>query len=427
MKTLLSIGSFVALLALGALAWGVFNVDDNREVAADPFPHAVENVTRIEGWVPHWSNQQSLTKRALKAGFTDLMFFNGAVEEGGKITLKRRKRLAEALKESGKARTWLTIISAGVDFSADLEAHGREVLKAWRASGCQNLDLDYESMSLERAKALSSLLTPLAKAMRKTRAEALLSVTLQPCDEALRPDQIPVYQAMLKNPDLARMRFMCYDSHWKSSLPGAWYPEAAYQRLLRQWGDWRDKLSIGLPLYGYDWARPEDVSMPRASVVTLSDALTRAAKESWGLAWAKAEGEAVWRYKDAGNTKHYVNTPTWRGLEYRVQGALKHGVSGIAFWHLGCADLEQVHSVADQQDSKPAPQLESKTIDSWEALLAPWKKRVCKTVIAREGDTFHTLAKAHGVKRFTLIRFNEDLYGKPLAGKTIYFPLPINS
>ena len=254
-------------------------------------PQPLDKLDRIEGWVPYWSNQAQIAKAASEAGFTDLLFFNGSVADNGDVKLENEEGLMRGLAAAGHARSWLTVTNHGGSLQGALidnpDAHAESLLKAFRSSGCSHLDLDYESLSFEQADALERLAE---KVGNDLPAGAKLSLTLQPVDSRLRPRQREIYTRLLESPQIYTVRLMMYDYHWRGSLPGALYPLPAYERLVKQWARFAHKLTLCLPLYGYDWWRPEDTSVPQGEVVTLRDVKALAAKPGFDMTawWARS-------------------------------------------------------------------------------------------------------------------------------------------
>jgi len=217
------------------------------------------------------------------------------------------------------------------------------------------------------------------------------------------------------------VRFMCYDFHWRTSLPGALYPRPVYERMLRTYPRGVAKLTMALPLYGYDWPRPDDVSIPAAQVVTLGEVAARARAPGARVLWMKDDGElAIVTTGGAGSRMAAV--PSFRAIAERAALARAHGVPALAFWHLGCGGLRETFAAVQPGaagDGDPPSQL----YQSWPQLLITWKERVCKVVTAEAGDSFASLAKRHGVSRAKLYRFNEGLTNESIAGKRVYLPI----
>jgi len=300
--------------------------------------------------------------------------------------------------------------------TGDQDAHIESLLTAFRRSGCDHLDLDYESLDYAMADGLVSLCEKLAPRLPDG---CKLALTLQPVDSHLRPEQRGVYLRLLESPHVYTVRLMMYDYHWKNSLPGALYPMAAFERLVKEWAEHAHKLTLALPLYGYDWARPEDCTIPRADVVTLRDVPKLAGKPGFDAVWMRDEGELAARYND-GDT-HMAALPSLRAIQQRVEFMLDWGVPGVSFWHLGCANPGDVRA-ACERDVQPRDAISYDEGRNWSDWLDPWKLRVCRTIIADGTQSLEQIAAEHGVSRSVMYRFNEHIGRGNIRGEQVYIP-----
>lgn len=374
---------------------------------------------RIEGWVPSWADEATITREAVNAGFTDLLFFHGTVAESGTVKLEDPAGLEKgrAAAVLGAVRTWLTVTNHGKSLEAalisDMDAHAAAVVSAFEQSRCQHLDLDYESLTTAQANALPELVRKLAGMLR---AGTRIALTLQPVDEVHRPEQRQAVRELLALREVYTVRFMMYDYHWRTSLPGALCPMPAYMRVLDTWAGYAHKLTMCLPLYGYNWPRPEDATLPRADTVTLREvpALLAGGMQS---AWMRGEGELAGRVEGA----RMAALPSHRAITLRVEAALDYGVPAVSFWQLGCAKLAPV--VAACRRGAAVSEGEHPELTSWETWIEPYKRRVCRVITGREGESLDEIARREGIERGVMYRFNEQLTQPGnTGGQTVYVP-----
>jgi len=383
-------------------------------------PGPLPELRRIEGWIPYWVNGEAVAREAVQAGFTDLLLFHGTVNEHGGVSLEKPDALhgARAVAHASRVRTWLTVTNHGKSLQGALApdrlaAHADHLMRAFRDSRCDHLDLDYESMTPQQAAQLPEL----ARLLDARLAPAVrLAFTLQPVDVNIRPEQITMIRQLLAMPRVATIRFMMYDYAWRTSLPGALCPVAAYTRLVQTWSRDADKLTLCLPLYGYDWPRPEDTSLPRAETVVMR-ALPSMPAEFF---WMREEGELAARSVRNG-VPHMAAVPSLRAIHLRVRLALDAGVPAVAFWHLGAAELAPVVR-ASRRQTPPPETVRYTEIDGWNTWLVPFKQRVCRVIIG-DGTPLETLARKHNLPLATVNRFNQDLRGDT-RGQTLYLPVP---
>jgi hypothetical protein len=394
----------------------------DRSSSADAPPERsraepLDRLDRIEGWIPSWGDEAKLAREASEAGFTDLLFFHGSVDEDGAVTLEDEPGLAAGLKAAGSARTWLTVTNHGGSLATALgpgmDDHADSLLAAFRRSRCMHLDLDYENLNSTEASALLKLANELTSRMPDY---SRLSLTLQPVDSTLRPEQRDVYRRMLQSPDIYTLRLMMYDYHWRGSLPGALCPMNAFARLVKQWAEHAHKLTLCLPLYGYDWPRPEDTSLPRAESITLRDVKTLANEPGFDAVWMREEAELAARYEG-----HMAALPSLRAITRRVEFGLDWGVPAVSFWHLGCSDPGPVRE-ACKRGAEPAESIRYDDGTSWESWLDPYKRRVCRVIVADGTSSLEQIGDAHKIPRATMYRFNEHLQGSNLRGRTVFIP-----
>ena len=390
-----------------------------------PPPLPPDSITRVEGWIPYWGDPVETTRAAIEAGFTDLLFFGATLGPDGKMKLDRHSHVKKAIDvahERGVA-SWLTVTNHGKSLAKVLLPNKRNqlvdrIIATFKASGCNHLDLDLETLTGPQWRELPHLASALREKLPK---EARLSMTLQPADTKLRPWAVPHVKTMLKDPGIFVVRFMCYDYHWRTSLPGALYSRPAYNRLLDCYKGHEAKLCMALPLYGYDWPRPENVSVPSAKVVTLSQLPEFTALAGVKVKWMEEEGELAVVYQN-GDLPRMAAVPSLRTIADRSEIARQRGLTSVAFWHLGCGRLVSVRNAVRpgenwKEDPKAIP------IASWANLLDPYKEKNCRAIIAGPRDSFATLAKQHRVSASALYLFNEHLTDRTMKGKTVYLPL----
>jgi len=378
----------------------------------------LDALSRIEGWVPYWTNEESVVKEAVDAGFTDILLFHGTVEESGAVKLENPGGLERGRQTAirGGARTWLTVTNHGKSLegalgTGRLESHATSLLAAFARSRCRHLDLDYESMTTAQALQLPALARLLADRLDDG---VWLSFTLQPVDPVYRPEQMDMVRELLAMPRVHTVRFMMYDYAWRSSLPGALCPLPAYQRLLDTWAGHGERLTVCLPLYGYDWPRPEEVSLPRADTVILRHVPALDAE----FVWMREEAELAAHYTKDGIPR-MAALPSLRAVQVRVNTALDYGVPAAAFWHLGAAELAPVVQ-ASQRDGTVLESVTYGEVEGWQAWIDPFKRRVSR-VITGDGRSLEEIATQYGIAPGTLFRFNQHVTDTTL-GETIYLP-----
>jgi hypothetical protein len=402
----------LALMAALALP----GCDPGATTRSEPLP----KLGRLEGWVPYWTREETVVQAAVAAGFTDILLFHATVEEKtGRVKLEKPDGLERGRQaaEQGGARTWLTATNHGKSLEGALgagrvAAHVESLLAAFTSSRCRHLDIDYESLTPAQAQQLPELARQLD---RRLAPDVRLGFTLQPVDSVYRPEQREMVRTLLAMPRVHTVRFMMYDYAWRTSLPGALCPLPAYRRLIEEWAAFAPKITVCLPLYGYDWPRPEDTTLPPAETVVLHNVRALPAR----FFWLHEEEEMAAFYARDG-VPRMVAVPSYRAVNVRVRLALDLGIPAAAFWHLGAGAPERVVAAA-QRRAKIREDVAYNEAASWEEWLEPYKRRVCRTVTG-DGRSPAELARAHGVALSDFLRFNPRLTGDT-TGQTLYLPV----
>ncbi|HEV7846508.1 MAG TPA: glycosyltransferase [Thermoleophilaceae bacterium] len=109
----------------------------------------------------------------------------------------------------------------------------------------------------------------------------------------------------------------------------------------------RDKLLLGVPLYGYDWPLGPDGGHDRARSIALSTARELAARTGATVEY-DSESESPWfRYSDADGRDHVVWFENRRSLTAKLDTARAHGLRGVSFWRLPHPGGEAFEVVTD--------------------------------------------------------------------------------
>jgi spore germination protein len=128
---------------------------------------------------------------------------------------------------------------------------------------------------------------------------------------------------------------MAYDYSYSTSPPGPIAPPSWVDRVLRlaTRSVSSDRIVLGLPTYGYDWAAgAAGVPVQWADVQAIAKG--RALPQQWD-----AGHSSPWlRYTDAQSHRHIVWYENARSLAAKLAIAQRHGVSRVVLWRLGGED-----------------------------------------------------------------------------------------
>ena len=94
-----------------------------------------------------------------------------------------------------------------------------------------------------------------------------------------------------------------------------------------------DKLSLGIPNYGYDWPLPYERGMTRARTIGNVEAVRIAAETAVEIRYAQIAQSPWFTYVDAGQS-HEVWFEDPRSIMAKIDLAREFGISGIGYWNL---------------------------------------------------------------------------------------------
>jgi spore germination protein len=226
--------------------------------------------------------------------------------------------------------------------SPDLRArHIREIVNLVinSASNYDGIDIDYEELADSDTIAFSAFIRELG--MELSKFDKLLSVCVYPKSNNSKkygqswPELINYVDSL---------KVMSYNYHWSTSKPGPICPVPWLRATLeyaKTLPDAKDKIIIGLPLYGYDWVVN---SNEKAQAVFSDDArklMLRYKISQNKLGWDN--GEPFFNYFHPGSGKNHIVYFQDRMALWERINLISHyrdGVKGVTFWQLGGEDPE---------------------------------------------------------------------------------------
>ncbi|SDI28840.1 glycosyl hydrolase family 18 protein [Desulfosporosinus hippei] len=123
---------------------------------------------------------------------------------------------------------------------------------------------------------------------------------------------------------------MTYEEHWSHSEPGSvasipWVTQVLDYAIANIP---RDKIYMGIPLYGYDW--PEDGT---GKVIGYQRATELAKRYGAPLQWNERQHSTYFRYETRG-VRHTVYFEDPRSLRDKLELATQKGIRGVALWEM---------------------------------------------------------------------------------------------
>ncbi len=213
-------------------------------------------------------------------------------------------------------------------------AHVRAIVDLVRSHGWPAVDIDYESLPASSRSDYSAFVSELAGGLHAVPAQ--LSVTLHA--KAAEPGswhgaQAQDWQAIGRAAD--EVRVMAYDYASASSPPGPIAPPSWVDQVLKLATEQvpRDRITLGLATYGYDWAGDGP-----GSAVQWADVPAIAERYSAAPQWDTRTSSPWMRYADESGREHTIWYEDARSLGGKLDLARRHGVRSVVLWRLGGED-----------------------------------------------------------------------------------------
>ena len=211
-----------------------------------------------------------------------------------------------------------------------------EALRIMREKGYLGLDFDFEYLGAENRERYNEFLR---KAVAKLKPEGFfISVALAP---KIAGDQVGVlyeghdYQAIGQIVDF--IFFMTYEWGWSGGPPMAVSPLNQVRRVM----DYavsvvpRDKIMMGIPLYGYDWTLPYVPGGPFARAVSHQRAIELAVQYNARIEYDPISQAPFFTYYDEQRREHIVWFDDARSIQAKFNLVKELGIRGFFYWVLG--------------------------------------------------------------------------------------------
>ena len=198
--------------------------------------------------------------------------------------------------------------------------------------GYDGIDLDYENLNASDRSAFTSFVNQLAAALHANGKLLTVNVYAKTSEPGTwSGPQAQDWWAIGQVVD--QVRIMTYEYHWSTSGAGPispvdWVGDVlAFARTTIP----AQKITQGVPLYGYDWVGQSGVDLvweQTMALVTQYGATVR-----WDAASASSWFEYV-----AKRTRHTVWFENASSVDAKLQVNIAQGVGGVSFWRLGGQD-----------------------------------------------------------------------------------------
>ncbi|HLT12307.1 MAG TPA: glycosyl hydrolase family 18 protein [Micromonosporaceae bacterium] len=341
-----------AMIAAAALGGCSPDRSSRDESPADRFPpdqpSPAARISAIAGYVVPW-DERSPAAAASVEELTEVnpvwfqptdsggvAFASDTAELDAQRTGSQRDRMAPTISNFRNGAWDGELVARLVGDENRRAVHVAAITTLVRDGGWRGVDIDYESLPEASRDAYSAFIRELAAALHALPTPARLSVALhaktaEPGD--WHGSRAQDWAAIGAAAD--EVRLMAYDHATASSAPGPIAPLSWVERVftLATASIPLDRISAGLPTYGYDWAQHADgVAVQWADVQAIAS--QHGATPQWDQ-----EASAPWlRYVDVRGREHTVWYEDGRALAAKLDLARRHGISRVALWRLGGED-----------------------------------------------------------------------------------------
>jgi len=199
-------------------------------------------------------------------------------------------------------------------------------------NGYKGWDIDWEQKNPKDKDAFTGFIQSLADALHTSHLQ--LTVTVQAkTGDAKNPDENTAEDWKALSPYADHIRIMAYDFHYDTSDPGAITPlddlEAVLDYAVKEIP--KDKIALGLPLYGYDWDNK------KGEAIQYEDGMKRIKQYKGSFEYDSQSEEVVGKYTTL-ITPHTLWFTDTKSILRMLYIAYNYDVTNIIFWRLGGED-----------------------------------------------------------------------------------------
>jgi spore germination protein YaaH len=231
-----------------------------------------------------------------------------------------------------------------------------QLIEACKVNGYSGFQFDFENVNWTDRDALSAMVAEAATLFHQNGLKlTIATVPNAPGAAGETAYSAWIYEnwrgaydlaALAKSVDLICL--MTYDQHTRLTPPG---PVAGWAWTVSNL-DYalkfvpRDKLSLGIPLYGYHWfaapplpptAKPTDRPYPSAAYISTADALDLARAYGGQIEW-DATDRTAWFYFYRDNEREWIFYTDAHTFRERYELAKERNLEGFCSWVLGTED-----------------------------------------------------------------------------------------
>ncbi|CAM3072000.1 glycosyl hydrolase family 18 protein [Prescottella defluvii] len=304
----------------------------------------------VIGAVPYWDRSAALTSMHEYARFIDVVSpWSYSVARDGTLTAAAgagpdadsalpvgsgadRIRTVPTITNTTDGQWDRETIAAVLRDRALRRTHVEALTDLVTTHGFDGIQIDYEDLSAADRDDFSTFVGDLGTALHRIGRVLDVAVHAKPTDAGYgQHNEAQDYAAIAAGAD--RVIVMAYDRHWATSTAGPiapydWVEEVVRYAVTRIP---REKLVLGVGLYGYDWVGSAGTPL------TWTEVMSVAAAHRPSMRWDETALSTHFTYVVEGIT-HEVWFENARSVRARAALARRHGLAGVALWRLGGED-----------------------------------------------------------------------------------------
>lgn len=255
--------------------------------------------------------------------------------------------IANLPEEKGTTWDWERVRRA-TSTSTARQRHVKAIVGLVERHGYDGINIDYETLRQQQTSSFTAFIRELASALH--RRGKLLKVAIQP-RTTNRYTNGQDWVAIARAVD--QFSIMTYEEHWKESQPGPVASLPWVRRVLtfaRSLGVPREKIWLGVPLYGYDWPQQPNGSFGTARGLEYEDvlALDRTYQVRSSFAFPTASPHFSYARDDQRHEVWYENNLSFTT---KLILAREFQIGGITLWRLAGED-QRIWSVLGRLNPK---------------------------------------------------------------------------
>lgn len=209
--------------------------------------------------------------------------------------------------------------------------HIRSIVDLVVREGYDGIDIDYENLPSASRDHFSAFIRDLSTSLHGI--DKLLSVNVHPKTSDPGESERNVaqdYRAIGAAAD--EVRIMTYDYHWPTSEPGPVAPTEWVEEVIAYTIHHvpRDKVIIGIPLFGYDWVRGG-----AGEPVTWDQVQALVQKHHVAITHDNTSQASWFTYLDQERREHTVWFEGTDGMAAKLRLARAYSIAGAFLWRLG--------------------------------------------------------------------------------------------